>query len=343
MNHMCSQLLHSSKEYQLLIKNIQLFKNKSTILSGIIPYQLCYTKLFKKFIIYLQYYNLYKIKSKKINKNIIFNNFYYPNILDKYQQLIYFWGKNKKEVKFQLTCLLSFISYHCHIYIVGKNKSGINGINNIFDNYLIFKKIDYARNCSLYKGYIIKKPKFLLKAFVNTYKWNKLIINSLPGVFGYKKIDEGTKLLISTFKSNIKGKVLDIGSGTGILGIALAKKNPKIDLTLIDNYDAAIWCSKNNLINNHIKGKVFFSNIYSKIKKKYNLIISNPPLHNNLDINLSIVKEIIKKAKNYLIKNGELRIIIQSFISLDVLLKKKYLNYKIILKKNNYIVLTFTL
>ncbi|VFP79224.1 16S rRNA (guanine(1207)-N(2))-methyltransferase RsmC [Buchnera aphidicola] len=340
---MYSQSLSLSKEYQLLIKNIQLFKNKSTILSGIIPYQLFNKKFFKNFIIYIQYYDLYKVKNKKINKNIILNNFCYKNKLNTYKQLIYFWVKNKKEVKFQLTYLLSFISNSCHIYIIGKNKSGINSINKIFNNYLIFKKIDYARNCCLYKGYIKNKPKFLLKIFINIYTWNNIIIKSLPGVFGYKKIDEGTKLLISTFKNNIKGKVLDIGCGTGILSIALAKKNPKLDLTLIDNYNAAIWCSKNNLINNKIKGKVFFSDIYSQIKEKYNLIISNPPIHNNLDINLSVIKKIIKNAKKYLIKNGELRIIIQSFISLNIFLKKIYLNYKIILRKKNYTIFKFTL
>ncbi|VFP77795.1 class I SAM-dependent methyltransferase [Buchnera aphidicola] len=336
MNNKYTKSSKKSKEYQILKKNFQIFIKKNTILSGIIPIDLCYKNFFKKSIMYVQYYNLYEIISKKKHSTVIFNNFYNPYYFYLSKQLIYFCTKNKEEVRLQFTYLLSCISKNCIIYVIGKKNSGINSIINIFNKYIIFNKVDYARNCCLYQGYMQKKPIFHFPNFIKKYVWNNIIIYSLPGVFGYNKIDQGSKLLISTFTKNIKGKILDLGSGTGIIGISLAKKNPLIDLTLTDIYDTAIWCSKKNLKKNDCIGKVLFSNIYSKINTKYNLIVSNPPFHNNLNITVSLIHKIIKNSTKFLKKRGELRIVISSFISYKTIFKNKNINFNIILKKNRY-------
>ncbi|ABJ90678.1 methyltransferase [Buchnera aphidicola] len=342
MNKTVIKTFQISKEYKILKKNFQLFKNKTTIISGIIPSVFLKINIIKRFIFYVNYFNLYLKILKKNSKNVIFNNFNHKNKLSSYKQLIFFLTKNKKEFKLHLTFLLSHISKTCVIYVVGEKKCGINSISKIFSNYLIFKKIDYARTCSLYKAKIMKLPKFYLHKFINIYIWNNITIQSLPGVFGYKKIDTGSKLLISTFNKKINGKILDIGSGTGILSIALAKKNPLIKITLTDIYDAAIWCSKNNLIKNNLIGKVLFSDIYSHIKKRYDLIISNPPIHYNLKINLKILKKIIKNSKKHLKKKGELRIVISSFISLKYIINFNKINFKILLKNKSYTVIQIT-
>ncbi|MGI4816860.1 MAG: methyltransferase [Janthinobacterium lividum] len=338
MNNKYTKYSKKSKEYQILKKNFQIFIKKKTILSGIIPIDLFYENFFKKSIIYIQYYNLYEIISKKKNSTIIFNNFYEPHHFYLSKQLIYFCTKNKEETRLQLTYLLSCISKTCIIYVIGKKNSGINSIINIFSKYIVFNKVDYARNCCLYQGYMLKKPIFYFQNFIKKHIWNNIIIYSLPGVFGHNKIDQGSKLLISTFTKNITGKVLDLGSGTGIIGISLAKKNPTIDLTLTDIYDSAIWCSKKNLKKNDFIGKVLFSNIYSKINTKYDLIISNPPFHNNLNITISVIYKIIKNSTKFLNKKGELRIVISSFISYKTIFKNKNINYTIILKTDRYIV-----
>ncbi|VAX76585.1 methyltransferase [Buchnera aphidicola] len=333
---MYSKSVKISQEYEILIKNFSLFENKTTIISGLIPSQLFHENFFKKLIIYTQYYDVYKMMYKKNIKKIILNLTEHYNPFYKYQQLIYFWTKNKSENNLQLTYLLSCISSKCIIYIIGKKKSGINSVPKTLKKNVTFKKKSYARSCCLYKGNIKKKPQFLFQKFIKTYTWKNIRINSLPGVFGYKKIDKGSKLLISTFKKDIQGKILDVGSGTGIIGIALAKNNPKINLTLTDNYNLSIWCSKNNLLNNNIKGKVLLSDVYSNIKEKYNLIISNPPIHSDRKINLKVLNIIIKKSKKYLKKNGEIRIVVNSFISCELIFNKNKMKYEIIKKNKSY-------
>ena len=82
-------------------------------------------------------------------------------------------------------------------------------------------KIDSARRCGLYHFSLQNKPNFELKNFWKTYQHSTLedlTIYSLPGVFSAAELDTGTGLLLSTIDNKIKGKVLDLGCGAGVIG-----------------------------------------------------------------------------------------------------------------------------
>jgi len=76
---------------------------------------------------------------------------------------------------------------------------------------------------------------------------------------------------------NKKKKVLDLGSGSGIIGIFLKKKyKEKIDLYLSDYSEDAVKAIKLNLKINKIKGIVKKSNILNNWKvEKFDLIIND--------------------------------------------------------------------
>ncbi len=72
-----------------------------------------------------------------------------------------------------------------------------------------------------------------------------------------------------------KGKVLDIFSGSGCIGIAVLKRGLLCDISDIDL--KAIQQIRKNLKINNVTGKVIASNIFSNIKGVYNYIFANPP------------------------------------------------------------------
>ncbi|AEH39799.1 16S RNA G1207 methylase [Buchnera aphidicola (Cinara tujafilina)] len=324
-----------SKESQILLRNFKIIKNNSVIFSGIIPDQLNYTVYCKKFIIYSQKYNIYNIL-KKIYINILYLiEIFKKKTFFKYNCLVYFWPKDNKEAEFQLTYLLSKLKKNCNVYIIGKKRSGINRIKKLMEHLIIFIKIDFARNCIIYHGILKKEIKIYIKKFLKEYVWNGLIIYNLPGVFGYKGIDQGSLLLISTFNKFIHGKILDLCSGSGILSVALSHFSSNIQLTLIDIYDSALWCSKKHLIKNNILGNVYESDLYSNVLEKFDYIISNPPLHEDLKLTTKIIYNIIKKSKKFLKINGKLRIVTNSMYCYKYIFKKYFKNYCIILKTKN--------
>lgn len=87
---------------------------------------------------------------------------------------------------------------------------------------------------------------------------------------------EAVKLL------NNKDSVLDLCSGSGIIGISMYKEAQKekknIKVTSADISDDALELTKNNASKNGVQlEKVIKSDLFENIKKKYNMIISNPP------------------------------------------------------------------
>ena len=115
-----------------------------------------------------------------------------------------------------------------------------------------------------------------------------------------------------------KIKILDIGTGSGAIAIAL-KKHLNSNVTASDISLDALKLAKENAKQNNVEITFIHSNIFENIKEKYDIIISNPPyiaydekiddiVKNNEphlalyadDNGLYFYKEIIKKAKKYL-------------------------------------------
>ncbi|CAL4321544.1 16S rRNA (guanine(1207)-N(2))-methyltransferase RsmC [Buchnera aphidicola] len=324
-------------ESQVIIKNKKIFTNQNILFSGNVQDEIfLFFKNVKNKLHIRQIHNENILKSFP-KKNICFRILPKKEFISNCTTLIFFWMRNKIESKFQLTYLISIMNINQKIFIVGRKKFGIKSIVKFLKNWIVCKKIDYRKKCILYYGINTTSKVFVFKKFIKQYSINNIKITTLPGVFDYKGIDKGSLLMISTFqKSNIIGNVLEIGSGSGILSIILKKIFPKTQITLIDNNSTAILCSKYNLKNNKINGAVLYSNIYSKIKKKFHLIISNPPTHYGIHNNNSIIYKIIKNAKKFLYKNGKIRIVVHSYISCKNLLKNIFGNYKIIKNDNHF-------
>ncbi|QJC28574.1 16S rRNA (guanine(1207)-N(2))-methyltransferase RsmC [Enterobacteriaceae endosymbiont of Plateumaris consimilis] len=318
------------------------FVNRNVIFSGNIRDSIpIYLNTFISFINTHQYD--YYIWLKKFLNNKVHYDLVENILINNFNTLLFFWSKNKSESIFLLENILSILDINSDIYVIGENNSGINQIKNIanFNNDIHFNKIISARKCSIYYGILRKKIIFNKNIYWINYFYKNYTINSLPGVFSSKKLDYGSKLLISTIKNNnnIKGKILEIGCGSGIISTIIGSStNKKYSLFLVDINSNAITSSKKTIFINQIKNTYIFpSNIYSNIYEKFDLIVSNPPLHIGLNYSLDILYKIIYNAKNYLNYGGELRFVINNFLPYFKSLKKKF-KINTLSKNKNYTV-----
>lgn len=125
-------------------------------------------------------------------------------------------------------------------------------------------------------------------------------------------------------------KVLDLGTGTGAIALALGSEMPNWQITAVDRVSDAVALATRNqqrlAINNvHVKQSNWFSELHGE---KFNLIATNPPYIESSDIHLnqgdvrfeplsalvaddcgmSDIKQIITQSRDYLSSNGYLLI-----------------------------------
>ena len=123
-------------------------------------------------------------------------------------------------------------------------------------------------------------------------------------VFSKRGLDFGTRTLLENI-DDINGDILDFGCGYGPIGIYLKKKF-NVNVDMIDINKRALNLAKKNAKLNSVDVNVFESNIYESVTKKYDYIITNPPIR----VGKKILYEILIKAKDYLKQNGHLIFVI---------------------------------
>jgi release factor glutamine methyltransferase len=127
--------------------------------------------------------------------------------------------------------------------------------NNTPIAQIIGRKEFYGRNFIVNKNVLIPRPES--ENMIDAFKF--LISN----VSELKKIN------------NIK--LLDIGTGSGCLGITLKLEFPNIEVNLVDNDLKALSVAKKNDVFYSTRLNIYFSNLLSQVSFDPNIIVANLP------------------------------------------------------------------
>tara|TARA_Y100000780_G_scaffold231688_1_gene258117 strand:+ start:2696 stop:3247 length:552 start_codon:yes stop_codon:yes gene_type:complete len=101
---------------------------------------------------------------------------------------------------------------------------------------------------------------------------NKITIASFDGVYGPA---EDSWLMVD-YLPELKGTILEIGCGTGIISIHLAHKGAQV--TAIDLNPKAVKATQFNSKNNGVEIEILEGNMFTPVEnRKFRTIICNPP------------------------------------------------------------------
>lgn len=161
------------------------------------------------------------------------------------------------------------------------------------------------------------------------------------GVFSKDKLDYGTRILLENIDiNNLKGRVLDLGCGIGVVGIILGTLNKNISIDMVDINERAIILTKDNVKFNNINNNVFVSNVYSNINGKYNYIITNPPIRAGKEV----VRKFLLGGYDYLTDDGILYFVMRKDHGVKSMIKELVNIYEvdIVNKEKGFYIVSLT-
>jgi len=111
-------------------------------------------------------------------------------------------------------------------------------------------------------------------------------IETVPGVFSAKKLDAGSLSLIQALARYAGHKppkrVVDLGCGTGVLGIAAATLWPEADVLMVDGDQRAVDCARSNIERLDLSERcrvAWWDAREPPIDSRFDLALVNPPFH----------------------------------------------------------------
>lgn len=173
----------------------------------------------------------------------------------------------------------------------------------------------------------------------NTF--NHIKLSSHANVFGRDKLDPGAAFVIEHIHNLPKAQnIADLCSGSGILGLAYLKSHPESHVHFFDESHMAIDSSRrSSTLNHHTNVEFSWQDGLSNNQDQFDLIICNPPFHEEHTVGDHIAKRLFRDAKQRLKPDGHFIIIGNRHLGYHVSLKTHFKHVETIATNSKFLLL----
>ena len=171
----------------------------------------------------------------------------------------------------------------------------------------------------------------------------KLNLRTDSGVFSKNRVDYGSLVLLqAVLDTDLQlpaGKILDLGTGYGPMGLTLAKTYPEREIVMVDVNERALELARANATANSITNvEIKQSDIYQNVTEQFALIVTNPPIR----AGKQVVNQIHEAAYQHLVSGGQLITVLQKkqgAPSAKKLLQETFGNVEVLSRDKGYYIL----
>jgi 16S rRNA (guanine1207-N2)-methyltransferase len=239
------------------------------------------------------------------------------------------------------------------LLLAGPNELGIQSA--IADAAALFGEaqlVTYRRRCRLARasrGASPQVPAWAAEPGIAPATWQENDIElagrhhalaSLPGVFAYDRLDDGTALLLRHLLDPAGLRVLDAGCGYGPLGLAAGLRGAA-HVDLIDASIPAVAAARENLARLGVPGEALAGDALAPVAdRRYDLILSNLPFHTGKQVSYDVAEAIIRHGRTLLARGGRMVIVVNQFVRHDRLLAELFAEVETLADDRRYRVLS---
>lgn len=183
-----------------------------------------------------------------------------------------------------------------------------------------------------------------------TWKHEGIVVCNLPGVFSATKLDVGTRFLIDNFPPSLPAgstdtlEIVDLGCGNGVVGSVFAARHPDALLRFVDESYMAV-SSARATFEQAFPGRAAHFDVATRLtdalkpSELVDLVISNPPFHQNQAVTDSVAWEMFNDANRCLAAEGEIWVVGNRHLGYHTKLKRIFGNCAVVASNTKFVVL----
>ena len=231
----------------------------------------------------------------------------------------------------QLIRLQALITENTTVIAAGMIKAMPAAVWKLMEKYIGPTKPSLAKKKA---RLIFAKPTIQEQNFENPYPVVYQLENSPyricnhANVFSRASLDIGTRFLLQHLpKDTLAKNIVDLGCGNGVVGLMLAESHPLSHLHFVDESYMAVASAKENFSNAFPERLADFfvaDGLTEFTAESMDLIVCNPPFHQQNTIGNQIALSMFKQAHRTLCKGGELWVIGNRHLAYHIDLKRLF-------------------
>ena len=150
-----------------------------------------------------------------------------------------------------------------------------------------------------------------------------------PGIFAWKQLDAGTRLLIEALHSHSLREtdtVLDIGCGAGVLTLVAARQARNGQAIGVDVDCRAVQATRRTLSHNGITNAQTLASdcVQAVTERTFDAVVTNPPFHQEQATTYVVAAQIIRDAARILNPSGRLYLVANRFLKYEPLIEQAF-------------------
>ena len=174
---------------------------------------------------------------------------------------------------------------------------------------------------------------------ISVDSFEKRFVNH-SNLFSREKLDIGTRFFLEHIPQGNFQKILDLGCANGIIGIMAKKLNPDAKIIFSDESAMAVESTKTNYQNYFSDdAQYLWTNCFEDQEaNSLDLVLCNPPFHQQSMIDDQIALQMFRDSHHSLKKGGKIRVIGNSHLGYQLVLKKVFGNSTIIATNQKFMI-----
>jgi 16S rRNA (guanine1207-N2)-methyltransferase len=241
------------------------------------------------------------------------------------------------------------------LYLAGPNDEGIESAltraRELFGNLAV---LDYGKRARVGLATKAGPPEEIPAAFAHPLldhatfhaytvevRGESIAVRSRPGVFSWEELDPATRLLAQAMEIGPRDRVLDLGCGTGILGVVAARHARGGQVWLVDAdvdaVDSAVQTAAANGLRNC---QVRLSDSTAAVaERRFDVVVTNPPFHLARGTERAVARQFFRDVAAVLAEHGRFYVVANRFLPYEADLQALFPVVETVRADNRYKVL----